>query len=335
MVSPHIERWQDCRQSTPLSGTPCQQIKNSLSGPALIRIPFHTVDVFTDRRFGGNPLAVVLGADALDSVRMQAIAREFGYSETTFVCRPANPAHSARVRIFTPANEVPFAGHPNVGTAFVLASQLPETATELLFEETAGLVPVRLLRDSARNVIGAELTAPEALSTGSQLAPALAATLAGLDATDIDTRLHEPIVASVGLPFLVVELKTRAALAKARPVKDAFERHLPKSETDAIYLYTRERAPSDGNVDITARMFAPWDGVAEDPATGSAAGAAAALILTHEQRSGGLARLVFAQGIDMGRPSRLEIEVDMQGGRTERVRVGGRCVSVMAGELQM
>lgn len=277
----------------------------------------------------------MLDADGLDSVRMQAIARVFGYSETTFVCRPANPAHTARVRIFTPANEVPFAGHPNVGTAYVLASLLPDTVSELVFEEKAGLVPVWLLRDNARQIIGAELTAPEPLSTGSRRSPDLTASLVGLDATDIETRLHEPIVASVGLPFLVVELKTRAALAKAKPNKDAFERHLPKAETDAIYLYTRELAPSDGDVDITARVFAPWDGVAEDPATGSATGAAAALMATREQRSDGLARLVFAQGIDMGRPSRIEAEIDMREGRAERVRIDGLCTPVLSGELQL
>lgn len=300
-----------------------------------MRIPFHTVDVFTDHRFGGNPLAVVLDADGLDSVRMQAIAREFGYSETTFVCRPSESKSTARVRIFTPASEVPFAGHPNVGTAYVLALQMPDTASELVFEEKAGLVPVRLLRDRAGKVVGAELTAPEPLSTGSTLAPAVAASLVGLDATDVELRLHEPIVASVGLPFLVVELKTRAALAKAVPIRDFFERRLPKAETDAIYLYARELRPDDGVVDFTARMFAPWDGVAEDPATGSATGAAAALMLTGERRSDGIARLRFAQGVDMGRPSRLDVEIDMRAGRAQQVRVGGHCISVMSGELQL
>lgn len=300
-----------------------------------MRIPFHTVDVFTDRRFGGNPLAVVLEADGLDSVHMQAIAREFGYSETTFVCRPADPTHTARVRIFTPGSEVPFAGHPNIGTAFVLASQMPDAKFGFTFEEKAGLVPVRIMRDPGDTVVGAELTAPEPLSTGRTFTPEIAAAFVNLDANDVDTSVHEPGIASVGLPFLVVALKTRAALARARPIRDAFERHLRKAEADAIYLYTRERGPQDGIVDLTARMFAPWDGVAEDPATGSATGAAAALMLSREQRSDGHVRLVFAQGIDMGRPSRLEVNIDMQGGRAERVRVGGRCVSVMAGELQM
>ena len=299
-----------------------------------MQLPFHTVDVFTDRRFGGNPLAVVLDADALDSVGMQAIAREFGYSETTFVCRPVDPAHTARVRIFTPGSEVPFAGHPNVGTAYVLASRMPETTLQLVFEEKAGLVPVRILRDPAGIVCGAELTAPEPLSTGRAFTPEIAAAFAGLDGDDIDTRLHEPVIASIGLPFLVVALKTRAALAKARPARDVFEKYLPKAESDAIYLYTRELAAEDGAVDVTARMFAPWDGVAEDPATGSATGAAAALMLTRERRSDGPIRLAFAQGVDMGRPSRLDVEIDMHEGRAERVRVGGRCVPVMRGELQ-
>lgn len=277
----------------------------------------------------------MLEADGLDSVRMQAIAREFGYSETTFVCRPANPAHTARVRIFTPGSEVPFAGHPNVGTAFVLASRMPDITLELQFEEKAGLVPVRILRDLAGTVIGAELTAPEPLSTGRLFPLAIAAAFVGLDAADVDTTLHEPVIASIGLPFLVVALKSRAALARAKPVKDVFERHLPKAETDAIYIYTRELNPVDGPVDITARMFAPWDGVAEDPATGSATGAAASLILTRERRPDGLAGLAFAQGIDMGRPSRLDVTVEMKTGKAVEVRVGGLCASVMSGTLQI
>jgi trans-2,3-dihydro-3-hydroxyanthranilate isomerase len=299
-----------------------------------MKFSFHTVDVFTDRPFGGNPLAVVLDADALDSVSMQAIAREFGYAETTFVCQPQKSSHTARVRIFTPANEIPFAGHPNVGTAFVLASPSRETLQELVFEETAGLVPVRVLRDPSGSVTGAELTAPEALTTGSSLPGATAAALLGLDEADIVGGRHDPIVASIGLPFLVVELRSRSALTRARPVIEALERYLPRPETDAIYLYTRDVAAADGEVDLSARMFAPWDGVAEDPATGSATGAAAALMLTRAQTPDGPTRLTFAQGIDMGRPSRLEVTVEMRDGQAAKVRVGGRCASVMSGTLQ-
>jgi trans-2,3-dihydro-3-hydroxyanthranilate isomerase len=298
-------------------------------------LPFQTVDVFTDRRFGGNPLAVVLDADPLDSVGMQAIAREFGYSETTFVCRPHNPQHTARIRIFTPANEIPFAGHPNVGTAFVLASRTPELVQELILEETAGLVPVRISRDSAGIVVGAEVTAPGPLSTGTSLPTRAAAALLGLLEADIESARHEPIVASVGLPFLIVELKSRSALARAHPVVEAFGRHLPRQETDAVYLYTRDVAPADGDAGFSARMFAPWDGVAEDPATGSATGAAAVLMLTRERRPDGLMRLAFAQGVDMGRPSRLEVAVEMRAGRATQVRVGGRCAHVMSGTLRV
>jgi trans-2,3-dihydro-3-hydroxyanthranilate isomerase len=292
-----------------------------------MQLTYHTVDVFTRTRFGGNPLAVVLDADALTTDEMQAVAREFNYSETSFVRRPADQRHTAEVRIFTPTTEVPFAGHPNVGTAFVLASREGTSRSEeFLFEEKAGLVRARVIRDQGR-VDQIQLTAPQKLSGGRSFDLKDVAACLSLTAADVATSLHAPRIASVGLPFLVVEIASREALAHARPKAEAFERILPIDGADAIYLYCREPDGRDGDVDFTARMFAPSDGVPEDPATGSATAATCALIASLE----GAAQRGFriAQGMDMGRPSLLMAEVDEDG----TVRIGGACVSVMTGTL--
>src|SRR3954463_2307254 len=161
-----------------------------------------TVDVFTDRMFGGNPLAVVLDAGALSTAQMQAIAREFNYVETTFVLPPRDAAHDAEGRIFTVNNELPFAGHPNVGTAFVFATQATKPPERLRFEEGAGLVPIEILTEKG-GVVGAELTAPQPLSRLTQFSAEQAAACISLVAADITTHRHPPQIVSVGMPFLV------------------------------------------------------------------------------------------------------------------------------------
>ncbi len=175
-----------------------------------------TVDVFTDRAFGGNPLAVVLDAGGLSTAQMQSIASEFNYSETTFVLPPQDPKYDARVRIFTVNNEIPFAGHPNVGTAFVLATQATKPPARLVFEEGAGLVPVEILMEDGR-VVGAELTAPQALKKLTPFSAEQAAACISLTAAEIRTDRHPPQIVSVGLPFLVVELTSRDSLRRAWP----------------------------------------------------------------------------------------------------------------------
>ena len=203
-----------------------------------MRRRYVTVDVFTDRAFGGNPLAVVLDAEALSTAQMQAIAKEFNYSETTFVLPPRDAAHDAEVRIFTVNSEIPFAGHPNVGTAFVLASRAGKAKASLNFEEKAGLVPVEILRESGK-VVGAELTAPQALKRMTEFGAEQAAACLSLSAADIRTDRHAPHVISAGLPFLSVELASREALRRARPDAAAFARTFPCDGSDAIYFYTR------------------------------------------------------------------------------------------------
>jgi trans-2,3-dihydro-3-hydroxyanthranilate isomerase len=234
---------------------------------------FWTCDVFTETRFGGNPLAVLPQAEGLSDAQMQQIAREFNFSESTFVF-PAQAGHARNVRIFTPTREVPFAGHPNVGTAFVLATigELGEIrgSRTVTFEEKAGLVPITI-REAGGKVESCELAAPQPLSLDKTIPAGLVAAAVSLPVADISTQTHPPQVASVGLPFLMVELKSRSALERARANVAAFDPIAKADIRPSLYLYTRA---NDG-FDVRARMFAPLSGVPEDPATGSASCVAA------------------------------------------------------------
>jgi trans-2,3-dihydro-3-hydroxyanthranilate isomerase len=293
-----------------------------------------TVDVFTDRAFGGNPLAVVLDAGGLSTAQMQAIASEFNYSETTFVLPPRQQAHDAQVRIFTVNREIPFAGHPNVGTAFVLATQAAKPPARLLFEEQAGLVPVEILSEKGR-AVGAELTAPEQLSKQPPMGAAQAAACISLAPTDIATDRHPPQIASVGLPFLVVELASRDALRRAAPDAAAFAQTLPQLGCDAVYFYTRD-VPTAEACDLQARMFHPGSsGLSEDPATGSATVAAAALLADLASERDGEMKLRIGQGVDMGRPSLLLTRVVKRDGAIVSAHVGGGCVQMMEGTFRL
>ena len=295
-----------------------------------------TADVFTDRMFQGNPVAVVLDAAGLSTAQMQAVAREFNYSETTFVLPPRDPSHRAWVRIFTPARELPFAGHPNVGTAFVLAQQAAirgEPAPEcFVFEEAAGLVPVDLLRE-AGVVVGGELMAPEPLTRGAKVSAERVAACLGLAAANVRTDAHEPQVVSVGLPFLVVELASRAALRRIKPSPEAYDGALPLDGATAVYAYTRdvmtEAGGAEAGTDLQSRMFM-LGLTCEDPATGSATAATAALLA--DLRAVEEVSLRVAQGVDMGRPSLLLARAQRRNGATTAF-VGGRCVGVFEGSF--
>jgi trans-2,3-dihydro-3-hydroxyanthranilate isomerase len=290
-----------------------------------------TADVFTDTMFGGNPVAVVLDAQGLSTAQMQCIAIEFNYSETTFVLPPEDAAHTAKVRIFTPAREVPFAGHPNVGTAFVLAQQMQRLGQTLppsfTFEEGAGLVPLRLISEN-NTIVGAELTAPEALSLRATTTPENIAACLTLNATDIETISHLPQVASVGLPFLIAEIKTRDALRRIVQNQVAFKALLPFDGAHGLFAYTRD-VGEGADCDLQARMFSIR--MIEDPATGSAVVAATAF-LTHllDVESGDLS-LRIRQGVDMGRPSLLLSHGRKENGLVTSARVGGQCVTVLEG----
>ncbi len=300
-----------------------------------------TVDVFTDRMFGGNPLAVVLDAAGLSTREMQAVAREFNYSETTFVLPPETSANTAAVRIFTPRTEVPFAGHPNVGTAFVLALESPFGAAAaasaggvFLFEEGAGLVALKLLREHG-DTVGAEVRAPEALSRRTSVPREAAAACLSLDAADIATHVHPPQVISVGLPFLCVEVSSRAALSRSKPDFGAHAGFLPLDGADAIFAYFRARDESSasGEAVLHARTFSPLDGVIEDPATGSACAAAIALLTSFSAEDSGEFAWRIHQGVDMGRPSLLLGRTTKIHGDVIGTHIGGRCVAVFEGSF--
>jgi len=296
---------------------------------------YYTCDVFTETRFGGNPLAVLPKAEGLSDVQMQQVAREFNYSETTFVF-PPQAGHTRNVRIFTPAREVPFAGHPNIGTAFVLAStgQLGEirSSISVTFEEKSGLVPITI-REAQGKIISCELKAPQAISFGKTIPAQLIASALSLVEDDLVTTTHQPQVVSVGLPFVFAELSNLETLRRPRVNTMGFEairEILNDGIRASIYLYTRSAA----DVDIRARMFAPLSGVPEDPATGSAACAVAGLLAHHDRSASGEFRYRIAQGVEMGRPSLLQARTEKSAGAVGATWVAGGCVLVTEGVIQ-
>jgi trans-2,3-dihydro-3-hydroxyanthranilate isomerase len=293
---------------------------------------YYICDVFTDTRFGGNQLAVLPEASGLSDRQMQQIAREFNFSETAFVL-PPEQGQTRRVRIFTPTAEVPFAGHPNVGTAFVLATtgafgpiESPITVT---FEEKAGLVPIGIRRRDG--TLWCELSAPERLTLGKTVTAETLATALSLAPSDIVTATHLPQVASVGLPFLVAELKDRAALGRIRINAQGVDAIAAQGITPDIHLYVR----STDEFDIRARMFAPLDGVPEDPATGSANCALAGLLSHCDQARDGSFSWRIAQGVEMGRSSVLEARTEKRDGVVIAARIGGASVLVSEGVIEV
>lgn len=299
-----------------------------------MRYRYVTADVFTAHAYQGNPLAVVLDAEGLDTAQMQRIAREFNYTETSFVLAPREAGHTAWVRIFTPDREVPFAGHPNVGTAVVLAREMiaagrPAPA-RFVFEEAAGLVRIELQYDEGGQLLGAELAAPQPLTRGSQATAEAVARALRLQPGDIELSEHAPQVVSVGLAFLGVQLANRDALRRAAPDAAGYAALGLRDEARSIYAYTTDTGAdtAQGPTDIQARMFTGR--MTEDPATGSATGAATAL---RAALQGGTAlRLRVGQGVDMGRASLLLAHAE---GRPDGVWAGvaGQAVVVMEGTL--
>ena len=292
-----------------------------------MRYRFLICDVFTNQRFGGNQLAVLPDAAGLSDTQMQQIAREFNFSESTFVW-PSATGCTRQVRIFTPAAELPFAGHPNVGTAFVLASigALGEVGAEatVTFEEKAGRVPVQIRREGSG--FRCVLSAPEALSIGKRVDVSLVADAISIAPADVVTSTHQPQVASVGLPFLLCEVSGREVLARARVNLKAFEAFARQGVPANVLYYARSR----DDFDIRARMFSPLDGILEDPATGSANCALGAMLAHYQSPGEGTFAVRIAQGVEMGRPSVLMAEADKRAGRVVAARIGGD--SVMVGD---
>ncbi len=297
--------------------------------PSPRRFAYITLDVFTETRFGGNPLAVFPSAAGMSEAEMQALAAEMNYSETTFVLPPENPANTARVRIFNRTAEMPFAGHPNVGTGFVLAGLRPDAGDTLRFEEIAGLVEIRIERDEAGQVRGAEIAAPQPLQLlGTLPAPGVAECL-GLDPADIVNTSHVPTRATTGVDFVFVEV-TEEALGFAAPDIAAYRR-LAEAEREnaerlSIFLYAREESR------IRARMFSPLSGTWEDAATGSANATLGALLLSLGDAES--ARYESRQGVEMGRPSNLIVTARRTADGI-RASVAGSCVPVFRGEVEL
>ena len=301
-------------------------------------LDYHTLDVFTDRRFAGNPLAVVLDADALDSDRMQIIAGEFNLSETVFVLQPVNPAHTARIRIFTPMMELPFAGHPTVGTATLLAElRLQGAANDhdsiIVLEETIGLLRVGV-RFRAGLAAFAEFDAPMLPEEAGAPPPTerLAAAV-GLMPSEVGFANHKPTQFTAGVPFTFVPVVSLEAIAKARVQSSYWPAAFGGSGSDKAYLYCRETVHNGAA--FHARMFSPVSGIAEDPATGSAAAAFAAVIQRFDQPLDGVHKRLIEQGYEMGRPSHVALSLELVKGRLTTVRIGGSTVRVGQGRIEV
>lgn len=303
------------------------------------RFRYLTADVFTDVPFGGNQLAIFPDARGIPEARLLDVTREFNYSETTFVYPPADPKHTRQVRIFTPGGEVPFAGHPTVGTAHALAATgeiaLTGETTRIVLEEKVGLVPVAIRAKGGKPVF-AQLSVAQLPQIGAPppSREALAATLC-LDVNELLGEDWSPKVMSCGLPFLFVPLRDRASVARARIRSDAWESAFAGMDTKEIFVFAPggDRAGSDYH----ARMFAPGLNVAEDPATGSANAALAGYLAARDpaSRRDGTLRWVVEQGFEMGRPSMLEVEADVAAGAVTAVRVGGASVLVCDGTMEI
>ncbi len=301
-----------------------------------MRVPFQTVDVFTDRQFGGNPVAVIPDARGLSGAQMQAIANEFNLAETTFVLPPADPANTACVRIFTPRAEMPFADHPNVGTAFVLAHQdtvcgVGFDRRNMIFEEIAG--PVRIAIDTVDGLIkGAALAAPQRFRVIRNFPVEKIAQACSLNPSDIEVRRHPPCLASCGTPFIIAEVRNRAALRRAQQRMDVFLAHLPRDEVTGIHLYVEDR---EEGAEFQSRMFAPLHGVYEDPATGSANVALIGLLAQLRPESTLRLEAAIGQGVDLGRPSLLRAVADKVDGTVTGTFIGGGCEPVMSGWIDL
>ena len=301
-------------------------------------LAFHTLDVFTDKRFAGNPLAVVLGADGLQATAMQAIAREFNLSETVFVSKPDNPAHSARMRIFTPVSELPFAGHPTVGTAILLTLAKPQFASGegdalVLLEQGIGTVRVGVkLRPGYAPY--AEFDAPK-LPELSQTLPGIERITAaiGLLPGEIGFENHVPVRSNAGNGFALIPVATNDALGKVSINLAQWVPVFADAGITGAYLYTRECQHMTSG--FHARMFAPGHGIAEDPATGSAAICFAGAVHRFDALPDGLHRRVIEQGFEMGRPSFMTLTMAIRGGRLETIRLGGHAVAVTSGTLEV
>jgi trans-2,3-dihydro-3-hydroxyanthranilate isomerase len=296
---------------------------------------FFTLDVFTETALSGNPLAVVLDAEGLDDAPMQGIAAEFNLSETVFVLDPLTSANTASLRIFTPARELPFAGHPTIGTAALLAhvrqpDLLARQDVRIVLEERVGDIACVVRRRSGR-ALTAEFDLPKLPEALAATPPAKAeiAKGVGLDPEDIGFDGHEPSLFSAGAPYLFIPVRSIEAMRRARPGAMSWA----GKDGPAAYLYTREVAKTGSA--FHARMFGGGWGVTEDPATGSAAAAFAGVALAFDRPGEGKCRLVIEQGFEMRRPSLIALSFTVENGALRSASVGGSSVIVSSGMLDI
>ncbi|MFN8831226.1 MAG: PhzF family phenazine biosynthesis protein [Labrys sp. (in: a-proteobacteria)] len=297
---------------------------------------FYTLDVFADRALAGNPLAVVLDADGLDTAAMQAIAREFNLSETVFVLPPDRPENRARLRIFTPGIEMPFAGHPTVGTSVLLATlDHPAGVADVVFgvEEIIGVIPCAVSLSATGAAFG-RFSVPKMPSERELTVPAAAiATALGIEASEIGFGSHRPSVFGTGFPFTYVPVASRAVLGRIRLNTAVWAETFGNEGLGAAFVYCRE--PENPAHAFRARMFSPGDGIPEDPATGSAASALAGPICRFDRPSDGEHVFMIEQGFEMGRPSIIELTVSVRHGAPAHIQIGGHAVIVSQGELHV
>lgn len=291
-----------------------------------MKLDFRLVDVFTERALAGNQLAVVLNGEGLSEDRMQAIAREFNFSETTFVTPSGRAGCDFRVRIFTPAMELPMAGHPTIGTAVVLAAE--GRARDLTtFELGVGPISVRI------GAGWAQMTQPNPTFTPSGATTEMIAAALGIEAGKVGLPRLSPELVATGPPFLVVPIADRETLARIAPKPSLWQDLMPGVAHRALYCFTL--GGEDPSTSARCRMFAPLDGIAEDPATGSAAGPLGAYLARHAHPGEPCCRFLLEQGYEMGRPSLIEVEIDRSGEEFTAVRVGGPAVIIASGVLEI
>jgi trans-2,3-dihydro-3-hydroxyanthranilate isomerase len=301
-------------------------------------LTYHVLDVFTERPFGGNPLAVVLGADRLGSTEMQTIAREFNLSETVFVLASTSPGHTARIRIFTPSRELPFAGHPTLGAAILLAelrSSLVngESDAIIALEEEIGSVRVGVRMRGGGATFGEFdapkiANAPEALSEPEEISAAV-----GLISTEVGFENHKPTLLRSATTFAFMPVANLEAMAKVRVTPKHWVRAFTDRGVQGVYLYTRQCVRVQSA--FHARMFAPDLGVPEDPATGSAAASFAYIVQEFDALPDGTHKRAIEQGIEMGRPSAISLTMSVARGKLDGVRIGGYAVRVADGVLKV